>query len=817
MSTPGSDHAIVRSTPIWTVVLLAALFAIPSRADSSTPTNEWPQFRGPASDGATTAAGTFESPVGVGLRVAWKKELGSGYSSIAVAGGRVVTAFSDGADDVVVAFDEATGDEQWRFTIGPTFEGLDGSHTGPLSTPLVTGTHVVALGPRGKLFGLNAATGEAIWSTDLVEAYGAVMPHYGFSSSPLLVDGMLVLELGAKDASVAGFDIETGERVWSAGTDSVTHQNPALLDIDGRRVLVAAGQKHLTGIDPANGEVLWQYDHQGGGARGVMSLAPVPAGNGEIFLAFKDDSSALVRYSQAEDGMVFEQAWENRAIRNSYNVPVYHDGYLYAFSTRFLTCVDAETGETKWRSREPGDGFLILVDGHLVIVTKSGGVHVVKASPDGFEEVAGMEVFTDLAWSPPGFADGRIFVRSLGEIARIDITEGRTFAAGGEDSKALAGSAFGQLLNRLRTAENKQPLIDAYMKAQQTFPVIEGTNLVHFIYRGPGTDVAVASELFGARQERPMKQVEGTDLFYYSMRIEPDARTTYLFIQDYEGRTDPLNPRTTVTSVFKEEMEINFRGGAMEMSWFAMPGFRTPDYLSKPDPARVGRIESEQWQSAALGDKKVGVDVYLPAGYDASDERYPVVYVHSGRDARKRGQWTTALDNLIGTRIRPVIVAFIRPLRAQPQQYVGMFAGELIPMIDEQFRTIAAPEGRASVGMGFAGPTALACATGQPGLVGKLATQSSFMFSSVWDQIEPTLKSADKQPLDIYMDWGKYDYRNPHEAWDMGGQNREIVDAFRRLGYDVAGGETHDGTDWSSWMNRTDLLLEAMFPMKNPG
>lgn len=111
------------------------------------------------------------------------------------------------------------------------------------------------------------------------------------------------------------------------------------------------------------------------------------------------------------------------------------------------------------------------------------------------------------------------------------------------------------------------------VRSIDSYPLVEADGQVHFIYRGPGKDMAIAGDIIGHRQEPPMTRVPGTDLRYFSTTLEPDARVNYLFIRDYEEMTDPLNPRETVTSVVKSEMEPTFgRSSGMPISWLGMPG-----------------------------------------------------------------------------------------------------------------------------------------------------------------------------------------------------------------------------------------------------
>ena len=212
---------------------------------------------------------------------------------------------------------------------------------------------------------------------------------------------------------------------------------------------------------------------------------------------------------------------------------------------------------------------------------------------------------------------------------------------------------------------------------------------------------------------------------------------------------------------------------------------------------------------------EISLDVYLPVGYESSDRRYAVAYVHGGKLALERGEWQRVLDNLIGSRMEPIIAVFVdyMPPPFRPNKYPEMFVEELVPYIDKNYRTIDSPKGRASIGAGFTGASAVACTLQKPHLIGKLGCQSPVMFGMSMDHLETELASFEEKPLDVYIEWGTYDLRNPDEAWDMGKQAAELAELLKRKGQHVEGGEVHDGTGWSSWRNRTDLLLSALFPM----
>lgn len=248
----------------------------------------WPGFRGVRGDGVSAETGVFPVSGEFGLEIVWKVPIGKGYSGVAVSKGTVATMFSDGATDWVIAFDDLTGAERWRFTIDETYRGHDGSDDGPISTPLIVGERVFCLGPKGVFHALDLATGRALWAKNLVVDLASKAPYYGFATSPLLHCGVLVLQTGSSDAGIAGFNPVTGERIWSAGGDGVTYQSPIALSWNGGGHVAAADNRRVYAIDAATGAVAWEFVHKGGGLRGTGSRVPVEAGEGRLFLSHHD-------------------------------------------------------------------------------------------------------------------------------------------------------------------------------------------------------------------------------------------------------------------------------------------------------------------------------------------------------------------------------------------------------------------------------------------------------------------------------------------------------------------------------------------------
>ena len=488
-------------------------------------------------------------------------------------------------------------------------------------------------------------------------------------------------------------------------------------------------------------------------------------------------------------------------------IPVYHDGYLYGMNSKIFTCVDAATGETVWRSREAGDGFPTLVGDHLIIMNKQGTLRVAKVSPEGYEELASLKVFEDQSWSAPAYANGKIYLRSMGQLARIDIGDSGADTGGTTTVDWVAATAFGQFLTSLEDAGDKNAAIDSYLAAQDSFPIIENSGAVHFVYRGEGQDVGIVGDMIGFRREDPMTRVAGTDLFHYSTRLEPNAAVSYGFIIDYEEPiADPRNDART-------------EGLFGEVSWFAMPSWKAPDFVAEAEPARQGTVGTYEWESQIKEGQSRKASIYLPAGYEsAGEQRYPSLYFFDGGDALENGAVKNILDNLSGRQAQPVIAVFVHTDPEahggelwEPSEYIEMIATELVPAIDAKYRTLDKPAARAAVGSNNGGDAAFLGGFVHPELFGRVGSLWPVIFGPELAKIMPR---ADKQPLVVYHAWGTYHIRSPHEAWDQVVENRAFFQKLRQSGYRPAGGEVPEGVAWPFFDRYTGDMLVALFPMR---
>ena len=308
-----------------------------------------------------------------------------------------------------------------------------------------------------------------------------------------------------------------------------------------------------------------------------------------------------------------------------------------------------------------------------------------------------------------------------------------------------------------------------------------------------------------------MHRVPGTDLFWYHAQLEPDALITYRFVKNYDEQIpDPNNPKKTKDA----------RG--QEISIFTMPGWKDGSFSTEAPLEKRGAIESKEIVSTLHKGVSVKVDVYIPPAYKTGSERYPLLFVMDGPAARTEGYFSNALDHLRDRSMRPAIAVFVGEpnLGEHPPEdpavyydlIVSFLGKEVVKFIDDHYRTTSETSDRVMIANGFPSAEGLLTVLKNPGLFGAFGSQSFFMLSTDEEMLRNTIKTAQEQPLQIYIDWGLYDLRTSRENWDMRDTNRNLVRLLRERGYKPAGGETHETFGWASWRNRLDRVLSTLLP-----
>lgn len=773
--------------------------------------DDWPRWRGAGFDDRAPARGVFARPFALALR--WTRALGSGYAGVVARGATVVTQGASEGSDLVFALDADTGEERWRHRIGPAFPGQDGAVDGPCSTPTLGADAAFVLGARGELLALDLSSGALRWRRDLAAEHGAVAPHWGFTTAPLLVGELVLVAAGAGEGRhLMAFGTDDGTLRWSAGTDRVSYQSPILAELAGERLVLSGGNTSLLGIDPSDGSVRFRLAH-GGQDFYAEVYQPLALGDGLFLLEHQRMGAQCVRLAPTESGFALEPAWSTRHLRQNYNSALTHDGLVFGHGASFLTCVDAASGELVWRSREPGDGWTILVDGHLVVLTKAGSLHVAPAGPDGYEERARLEVLERLVWTPPSFARGRIWARdSHGTLACVEVVPSEAPRAGPE-SAPPASPLLAELAERLARARDPDAVLEEFWARHERLPLVEDGRRALFLFRGAAEGVVLRSDASIEGVDLPLARLGTTDLFHATLELEPDARIGYQFLRDLdEPLADPRNPRTTES--------LTMLG---PVSQLLMPEAAPPE-AALPPPGPPGREESfvvdvpvSKLHARPWGGPR-RVWVRLPHGYDAGERRYPVLYVNDGESARGALGLPELCDALAVDAMEPVIAVFVELqsayelARSEQELYRDLLVERIVPEVDARYRSVPSAEARAVLGWDEGAYAALFAALTRPECFGTAAAQSLAHGSSQGQRVlAEAIRTARKLPS-VVLDWGRYDTRDPKSEADTPGSSRALAELLAERGARVRASESNDGDQCVFWRARLPSILTALFP-----
>jgi enterochelin esterase-like enzyme/outer membrane protein assembly factor BamB len=708
--------------------------------------------------------------------------------------------FASGEVDVVAALDLKSGDELWRYELGEKYEGHDGSDDGPVGTPTVSKNVVFALGPRGRLVALSLADGKEIWQRELTEE-NSTPPFSGYTSSPLVVGDHVILATGGEGHAVTAFDRASGATKWTAGDDSVSYQTPMLVELGGRSQLIAATDRMLQGLDPTSGEILWQLQHTEGDE---IDRAPHPT--------VVDDERILVKYGRGASlyrwtGDGVEEIWSTRAFGNTFAQPAYIDGDFYGFSGTVLTCVDGESGEILWRSRELNSFGMTEVDGKLAVLTRDGELVLVNTSPDGYEEMTRIKALENGDYAVPSFVDGRFVVRNLAQMASVSVdASAAPRVAEAEVEERLLGE-FGRWVATVEALPEVERAaeVEAGFPDEKTTPLFEDGGLVHFVWREGGDDVAVLGTFSSDGRELGLHRVEGTDLFFRSLQLDPKAEYTYNFIVDFgDARQDPHNPYS-VDNGFRVTSELR------------MPEWPASPHLDPPaEDAPSGTLDRFQFRSEILENTRE-IQLWRPAGYDRDAERrYPVLVVNHGDNLVRGGLMQNALDNLVGQSVAPLIAVFVpRASGAEyggpaAENYMRFLVEELLPHVDRHYRTDSAD--RAIMGPGSAGVAAVLAAFTHPEVFRRAAVQSFYPIPPTHERLPELITAEGAKPELVYVVWSRNDY-------DLGeGRNAAIASAellgwLREAGLEAVEQVADYTPGWGGWRGQYDEILPALFPL----
>jgi outer membrane protein assembly factor BamB len=400
--------------------MLLVLFASAGPAAAA----DWPEFLGPRRDATSAEPGLATSWPEKGPRLVWHKDVGAGYSGPVVVGDRLILFHRQDDREVVECLNARTGERVWKFAYPCDYEDGFGKGNGPRSTPLVAGGRVYTLGVAGLLHCLTLTDGKKVWARDLLKEYQVPQSFFGVGTSPALEGGLLLVNVGGKDAGVVAFHKDTGKEAWRATDDGASYSSPVVTSIGGTRHAVFFTRQGVVLLDPRDGTVRYRKRWRSRNNASVNAAAPVAAGDLLFFSACYETGALLLKVGKGK----VEEVWSgDESLSCHYNTPVHYRGHLYGIDGRQesgarLRCVDLKTGKVCWTKESFGCASMVLAEGRLIALTERGDLVLLEATPEGYREKGRAAVLNAMPCrAEVALSGGRLYARDQRQLGCWDL------------------------------------------------------------------------------------------------------------------------------------------------------------------------------------------------------------------------------------------------------------------------------------------------------------------------------------------------------------------------------------------------------------
>jgi outer membrane protein assembly factor BamB len=366
---------------------------------------DWPQWRGTNRDGHVPALPRTMPE----LKLLWKHRMaGECDAGIAVVGGVVVAVDHDDSHDYYRCLDAERGTEVWTRTF-PNAREMDYG-AGPRATPLVERDKVYVLSAFGELYCFDLKTGKTVWQLDFGKDFDAgKAPKWGYSSSPLIAQGKLIVNPGGK-AALAALDPETGKVLWNGAGGGPNYASFITGTFGGVEQVVGHDDTALAGWDLNTGKHLWSVNLEQGD--GYIVPTPVSVG-GKILVTDTHNESQLFAFGK--NGAIVEKpVAKSEDIAPEVITPVAVGDLLLGLS-RALVCLDtANDLSTLWSCKTEA---IFKRDCHLIVSQDTGlafsghGELVLFSFDRQGVKILGKKKLCGRTRMHPTVASGRLYVR----------------------------------------------------------------------------------------------------------------------------------------------------------------------------------------------------------------------------------------------------------------------------------------------------------------------------------------------------------------------------------------------------------------------
>jgi outer membrane protein assembly factor BamB len=375
---------------------------------------DWPRLFGPEGSSASSEDGLIASFSDKGPPIAWQRDVGEGYASLSIRGGKAALFHRVGGEEVLELLDAATGKALWKASYRTAYRDALGKGDGPRATPVLTKDAVITLGAAGVLSCHSLADGKRLWSVNLLEMYEVPRSYFGVGSSPL-VDGKLVLvNVGGDGSGVVAFSLATGKEAWRSTSQPASYASPVLAEVAGERQAVFFTRTGLLTLNPETGKEKLSLRWRPRIDASVNAASPLILPGGHIFLSTSYGTGAIL-LKAGKDGV--ETVWKNdTSLTCHFSTPAAVGDQLYGCHGRQeegakLRCIDWKDGKVRWSEDGFGCGSVLHADGKLWLMSEGGELILAKPTPARFDVISRARALTGPVRASLSLSDGLLFCR----------------------------------------------------------------------------------------------------------------------------------------------------------------------------------------------------------------------------------------------------------------------------------------------------------------------------------------------------------------------------------------------------------------------
>jgi outer membrane protein assembly factor BamB len=407
-------------------------------AEDLSKAKDWPQWRGPRRDAISTETGLLREWPKDGPRLLWNsktvsggKSIGTGYSSISIADGKIYTMGDHGSDGFVFCLEEETGKQLWATRVSP------GQGDGPRCTPTVDGDRVYALSRQGNLVCLDTAKGDILWQKDFKKDFkGRMMSGWDYSESPTIDGDRLICTPGGDEAALIALNKMNGEVIWKApisNTGGAGYASIVTAEVGGIKqyITLLGASRGLVAVDAKDGKFLWSYKKIANGTANI----PTAIVKGDLVFASTGYGSgaALLQLVPTDEGIKAEEIYflPGKTLQNHHGGMVLLGDYIFGghgHNQGSPFCVDMKSGKFAWGpERGPGDGSAAVVyaDGHFYFRYQNNVLALIEATPEGYHLKSQFNLPSNLGtgWQHPVVLHGRLYIRGRDQLLCYDVRQ----------------------------------------------------------------------------------------------------------------------------------------------------------------------------------------------------------------------------------------------------------------------------------------------------------------------------------------------------------------------------------------------------------